>query len=64
MFTEFSEDNLLVVHFARGFSPGQVKSVVLSDDALIIDVPYPRPCQFSDVQLMDVVVTANSKCER
>ena len=56
-----SEDNLLVVHFAQGFSPGQVKSRVKS---LINDVPYPRPFQFSDVQLTGVVVTANSKWER
>ena len=63
MFTEVSEDNVLVVHFARSFSPGQVK-LYFSDDALTNDVPYPRPYQFSDVQLMDVVVTANSKCER
>ena len=27
-------------------------------------MPYPRPYQFSDVQLTDVVVTANGKCER
>ena len=54
-----SENNLLVVHFARRFSPS-----LSSDNALINDVPYPLPYQFSNIQLTDVVVTANGKCER